>query len=73
MYLYRSTDIDGNALSQVGNREVKGRNHTYYQVLIDSRDCPHIVCYFLIFHFNVSPVKEIFLFLREHKPKRLHF
>lgn len=23
-------------------REVKGRSHTFYQVLIDSRDCPHI-------------------------------
>ena len=25
------------------NKEVKGRTHTYYQVLIDSRDVPHIV------------------------------
>jgi hypothetical protein len=24
-------------------KEVKGRNHLYYQVLIDARDCPHIV------------------------------
>ena len=28
--------------NQVG-KEVKGRAHTYYQVLIDSRDCPYIV------------------------------
>lgn len=28
--------------NEVG-REVKGRTHTYYQVLIDSRDCPYIV------------------------------
>nr|CAG4651034.1 EOG090X07J3 [Simocephalus serrulatus] len=34
-------DTDSNSLNQVG-REVKGRNHTYYQVLIDTRDCPHI-------------------------------
>jgi len=27
--------------STVG-KEVKGRNHMYYQVLIDARDCPHI-------------------------------
>ncbi|KAK3850419.1 hypothetical protein Pcinc_042879 [Petrolisthes cinctipes] len=27
--------------NQVG-KEVKGRAHTYYQVLIDSRDCPYI-------------------------------
>ena len=25
------------------SKEVKGRTHTYYQVLIDSRDMPHIV------------------------------
>ncbi|XP_014017662.1 polymerase delta-interacting protein 2 isoform X1 [Salmo salar] len=25
-----------------GSKEVKGRTHTYYQVLIDTRDCPHI-------------------------------
>lgn len=32
--------------NQVG-KEVKGRAHTYYQVLIDSRDCPYIVSYYL--------------------------
>lgn len=37
----KNPDVDGNAFNQIG-REVKGRNHTYYQVLIDSRDCPHI-------------------------------
>ena len=26
-----------------GSKEVKGKTHTYYQVLIDARDCPHIV------------------------------
>ncbi|XP_016414057.1 polymerase delta-interacting protein 2-like isoform X1 [Sinocyclocheilus rhinocerous] len=25
-----------------GSKEVKGKMHTYYQVLIDTRDCPHI-------------------------------
>uniref|UniRef100_A0A3P8YQA3 Polymerase delta-interacting protein 2 n=1 Tax=Esox lucius TaxID=8010 RepID=A0A3P8YQA3_ESOLU len=25
-----------------GSKEVKGKTHTYYQVLIDTRDCPHI-------------------------------
>lgn len=28
-----------------GSKEVKGKTHTYYQVLIDTRDCPHIVSY----------------------------
>ena len=46
--LHRNPDVDGNAFNQIG-REVKGRNHTYYQVLIDSRDCPHIVC--ILFSF----------------------
>lgn len=32
---------DAASLNQVG-REVKGRTQTYYQVLIDSRDCPYI-------------------------------
>lgn len=32
----------GGNYSQVG-REVKGQAHNYYQVLIDSRDCPHVV------------------------------
>ncbi|XP_046657907.1 polymerase delta-interacting protein 2-like [Daphnia pulicaria] len=37
----KTPDTDVNTSNQVG-REVKGKNHTYYQVLIDSRDCPHI-------------------------------
>lgn len=32
---------DTTGFNHVG-REVKGRTHTYYQVLIDSRDCPFI-------------------------------
>nr|CAG4642563.1 EOG090X07J3 [Evadne anonyx] len=35
------TEIDSTSSNQV-NRDVKGCNHTYYQVLIDSRDCPYI-------------------------------
>jgi len=33
---------DDDTPSNVG-KEVKGRTHTFYQVLIDSRDCPYIV------------------------------
>lgn len=29
-------------------KEVKGRTHSFYQVLIDQRDCPYIVCIILI-------------------------
>nr|CAG4635496.1 EOG090X07J3 [Artemia franciscana] len=32
---------ENGSFNHVG-REVKGRTHTYYQVLIDSRDCPYI-------------------------------
>lgn len=31
-----------------GSKEVKGKTHTYYQVLIDTRDCPHIVSHELL-------------------------
>ena len=33
---------DAITYNQVG-QELKGRAHTYYQVLIDARDCPYIV------------------------------
>lgn len=36
--------------NQVG-QEVKGRAHTYYQVLIDSRDCPYIVSFDTLFTY----------------------
>nr|XP_024220003.1 polymerase delta-interacting protein 2-like isoform X2 [Halyomorpha halys] len=37
------------------SRDVKGREHTFYQVLIDARDCPYIVSIdkLLIFAFIV--------------------
>ncbi|CAB3387989.1 Hypothetical predicted protein [Cloeon dipterum] len=34
-------NLNNNNQQQQG-REVKGRTHTYYQVLIDARDCPYI-------------------------------
>lgn len=37
-----ATDTSGDSLSNVG-KEVKGRTHTFYQVLIDTRDAPYIV------------------------------
>lgn len=38
-FVYSQEDANFN---HVG-KEVKGRTHTFYQVLIDSRDCPYIV------------------------------
>lgn len=38
---YRPSDESGSSYNHVG-REVKGHTHTYYQVLIDSRDCPFV-------------------------------
>lgn len=37
-FLFRGENVAGH-----GSKEVKGKTHTYYQVLIDARDCPHIV------------------------------
>ncbi|XP_034237700.1 polymerase delta-interacting protein 2 [Thrips palmi] len=37
----KDSSDDGTPTSHVG-KEVKGRTHTFYQVLIDSRDCPFI-------------------------------
>lgn len=39
VYFYRKD----NSSSNVDDKEVKGRTHTFYQVLIDQRDCPYIV------------------------------
>ena len=39
---FRTPDVDTGGINQIG-KEVKGRNQTYYQALIDSRDFPHIV------------------------------
>lgn len=39
-----STDTSKDNLSNVG-KEVKGRTHTFYQVLIDTRDAPYIVSF----------------------------
>lgn len=41
-----TTDASGDSLSNVG-KEVKGRTHTFYQVLIDTRDAPYIVSIFI--------------------------
>lgn len=42
----------------LNNKEVKGKDHTFYQVLIDSRDCPYIVRlnykYLSSFQFNFT-------------------
>lgn len=38
-------ETTNDAASNVG-KEVRGRTHLFYQVLIDQRDCPFIVCIF---------------------------
>ena len=38
----RSDDTNANASFGQVNRDVKGKSHTYYQVLIDDRDCQHV-------------------------------
>lgn len=39
---YAFSDVE--EIAAVG-KEVKGKIHTFYQVLIDSRDCPYIVSF----------------------------
>lgn len=36
-------------------KEVRGRTHTFYQVLIDQRDCPYIVSTVALCYFYCSP------------------
>lgn len=43
IFRFSSCPIEQRTLSGHGSRSVKGKTHTYYQVLIDARDCPHIV------------------------------
>lgn len=43
--------LEGNV--NVG-KEVKGRTHTFYQVLIDSRDCPYIVGFTKFYKRNIN-------------------
>lgn len=50
------SNVDGNVGMNVG-KEVKGRTHTFYQVLIDSRDCPYIVRY--IFYTLLSLIHDL--------------
>lgn len=37
MFISRPSDVNGSV-----GKEVKSKTHTFYQVLIDSRDCPYI-------------------------------
>lgn len=62
-----SSEEPPSGLHQVG-REVKGQQHTYYQVLIDSRDCPHVVSLYL--SRCALPNENS---IREHKQKLSHF
>lgn len=48
-----SADTSGDSLSHVG-KEVKGRTHTFYQVLIDTRDAPYIVSIYVL--LNTMPL-----------------
>lgn len=43
-----TSEASGDSLSNVG-KEVKGRTHTFYQVLIDTRDAPYIVSIMTLF------------------------
>lgn len=40
-------------------KEVRGRTHTFYQVLIDQRDCPYIVRMFYYNFFEALKSKKL--------------
>jgi len=44
-----------------GTKEVKGRMHTYYQVLLDTRDMPHIVSQSGVCELTVIMITNKFL------------
>lgn len=44
--------------SAVG-KEVRGRTHTFYQVLIDQRDCPYIVSFFNCNYLNILEIIKV--------------
>lgn len=43
--LPQNNESEQNPSTKVNVKEVRGRTHTFYQVLIDQRDCPYIVSY----------------------------
>ncbi|XP_026853536.2 polymerase delta-interacting protein 2 isoform X1 [Electrophorus electricus] len=49
------------------SKEVKGKTHTYYQVLIDIRDCPHIMT--VLFQSQRSQTEAV-TFLANHDDSR---
>ena len=50
-------------LSSPSGHDLKGENVTYYQSLIDQRDCPYIVSFEIGFRLIYCPTKFINLFL----------
>lgn len=69
-----SVDDDTMRPRRVGSKEITVNVQTYYQVLIDSRDCPHVVQ----LHFQYySELHEMIIFFctvnSAPKPKRSHF
>lgn len=62
-------EAPGDSLSNVG-KEVKGRTHTFYQVLIDTRDAPYIVSIYLGIEENFHLCHVVSLFLQQQN--RLH-
>lgn len=44
------SEDDASVTRRVGNKEITISSQVYYQVLIDSRDCPHVVK-IIVYHF----------------------
>ena len=64
-----SQSTAGATQEPTNNKEVKGKVHTFYQVLIDSRDCPYIVSYVNIKKYTTCFLSIIFVFSSVHRRK----
>lgn len=55
----------------VDSKDIKGKRQTFYQVLIDTRDCPHIVSILTISSFNLMSLMNVIRSFSVPRPKLL--
>lgn len=66
-------EIDDVESTQNSANDVKGRTNTFYQVLIDSRDCPFIVSCGINIVYCIYKLCGMCKFFSVLKPRQLHF
>lgn len=65
--------IETDTTKNDGKKEVTVDVQTYYQVLIDSRDCPHVVVFNPLLYLVIFTDYFHLFYFRELKRKRSHF